>query len=375
MKKGIIILVISIILILFIGVNLYRAQGSKDTVNVNVTHLKEKQLTRTVMVPGTLKLADEQYVYYDAEKGEINNIHVTEGSRVQIGTPLLTYESDSLQLEQEQNKLENKSSQLQVESLNKQIKNLNKKQKELEKEMSKKEAQDQVDSESAQLDIDLEKAKIDVERNNLEAKSLTKKEENLEVKSKINGTVLEVDKEAVNKTSDIQKPIVHIGNTDDYIASGVVSEYDALNVKIGQPVTITSDVLPDKEWTGSVKQIDYLPQQQVSTTETEDSANQYPIEVKIDDESINKIKPGFKLLLQIETNKKRSKAIPTKSIVNEDQKKYVYTIQDNKAVRKEIKVGETTNKFVEVVSGISDKDRIVSNPSQQLTDGVEVNIQ
>lgn len=376
MKKGIIITAVAVVIVAVIGINVYRAQSvSGKAVNVHVANIKEKKLRNTVMVPGTLKLADEQYVYFDAEKGEVERFHVTEGSRVQQGTSLVTYESDALDLEQEQNKLEKKSSQLQIDSVSKHLSNLNKKQKELEKEMSKQEARDQIDTERTQLNLDLETAKIDLERNKLEAKSIAKKERNLDVASDINGTVLEVDKEAVNNTSDVQKPLIHIGNTDEYLATGVLSEYDALKIKTGQAVKITSDVLPDKEWAGSVKQIDYLPQQQASAEAGNDAANQYPIEVKVDDQDITMIKPGFKLLLEIETSSKKASSLPIKAVVNEDGEKYVYVVKDKKAVRKEVKIGETTNKFIEIKSGVSSKDKVITNPTKNLTDGAEVTVQ
>ncbi|MCM3182231.1 efflux RND transporter periplasmic adaptor subunit [Priestia megaterium] len=376
MKKGIIITAVAVVIVAVIGINIYRAQSvSGKAINVHVANIKEKKLRNTVMVPGTLKLADEQYVYFDAEKGEVERFHVTEGSRVQQGTSLVTYESDTLDLEQEQNKLEKKSSQLQIDSVSKQLSNLNKKQKELEKEMSKQEARDQIDTERTQLNLDLETAKIDLERNKLETKSIAKKERNLDVTSDINGTVLEVDKEAVNNTSDIQKPLIHIGNTDEYLATGVLSEYDALKIKTGQAVKITSDVLPDKEWAGSVKQIDYLPQQQASAEAGNDGANQYPIEVKVDDQDITMIKPGFKLLLEIETSSKKASSLPIKAVVNEDGEKYVYVVKDKKAVRKEVKIGETTNKFIEIKSGVSSKDKVITNPTKNLTDGAEVTVQ
>ncbi|MED3973523.1 efflux RND transporter periplasmic adaptor subunit [Priestia megaterium] len=376
MKKGIIITAVAVVIVAVIGINVYRAQSvSGKAVNVHVANIKEKKLRNTVMVPGTLKLADEQYVYFDAEKGEVERFHVTEGSRVQQGTSLVTYESDALDLEQEQNKLEKKSSQLQIDSVSKQLSNLNKKQKELEKEMSKQEARDQIDTERTQLNLDLETAKIDLERNKLEAKSIAKKERNLDVASDINGTVLEVDKEAVNNTSDVQKPLIHIGNTDEYLATGVLSEYDALKIKTGQAVKITSDVLPDKEWAGSVKQIDYLPQQQASAEAGNDAANQYPIEVKVDDQDITMIKPGFKLLLEIETSSKKASSLRIKAVVNEDGEKYVYVVKDKKAVRKEVKIGETTNKFIEIKSGVSSKDKVITNPTKNLTDGAEVTVQ
>ncbi|GAB1795866.1 efflux RND transporter periplasmic adaptor subunit [Priestia megaterium] len=376
MKKGIIITAVAVVIVAVIGINVYRAQSvSGKAVNVHVANIKEKKLRNTVMVPGTLKLANEQYVYFDAEKGEVERFHVTEGSRVQQGTSLVTYESDTLDLEQEQNKLERKSSQLQINSVSKQLSNLNKKQKELEKEMSKQEAKDQIETERTQLNLDLETAKIDLERNKLEAKSIAKKERNLDVASDINGTVLEVDKEAVNNTSDVQKPLIHIGNTDEYLATGVLSEYDALKIKTGQAVKITSDVLPDKEWAGSVKQIDYLPQQQASAEAGNDAANQYPVEVKVDDQDITMIKPGFKLLLEIETSSKKASSLPIKAVVNEDGEKYVYVVKDKKAVRKEVKIGETTNKFSEIKSGVSSKDKVITNPTKNLTDGAEVTVQ
>lgn len=376
MKKGIIITAVAVVIVAVIGINVYRAQSvSGKAINVHVANIKEKKLRNTVMVPGTLKLADEQYVYFDAEKGEVERFHVTEGSRVQQGTSLVTYESDTLDLEQEQNKLEKKSSQLQIDSVSKQLSNLNEKQKELEKEMSKQEARDQIDTERTQLNLDLETAKIDLERNKLEAKSIAKKERNLDVASDINGTVLEVDKEAVNNTSDVQKPLIHIGNTDEYLATGVLSEYDALKIKTGQAVKITSDVLPDKEWAGSVKQIDYLPQQQASAEAGNDGANQYPVEVKVDDQDITMIKPGFKLLLEIETSSKKASSLPIKAVVNEDGEKYVYVVKDKKAVRKEVKTGETTNKFIEIKSGVSSKDKVITNPTKNLTDGAEVTVQ
>ncbi|MGG1368367.1 efflux RND transporter periplasmic adaptor subunit [Priestia megaterium] len=374
MKKKIIILPIALILVLIIGVNVYLAKNNDDKIDIQTTHLEKRQIKSTVMVPGTLKLSDEQYIYFNAEKGDLDNINVTEGSIVQTGTPIITYNNDEITLEKEQNELGKESSQLRINSLTKQVSTLNKKQEKLEKEMSKDEAADQIDSERIQLNMDLETAKLDLKKANLEESSIKRKEENLEVKSKIDGIVLEVNKEASNTTNEAQKPLVHIGNINEYLASGVLSEYDALNVKIGQPVTITSDVLPNKKWTGTVKQIGYVPQQQTTSEGTNDTANQYPIEVKIDDEDIKTIKPGFKILLSIETDNKNASSLPIEAIVDKNGSKYVYILSNGKAIMKKVKVGETTDKHVEILSGISSKQQIILNPSNQITNGTEVNI-
>ncbi|MED4117218.1 efflux RND transporter periplasmic adaptor subunit [Priestia megaterium] len=376
MRKKLIISIISSFVLIVLGINVYLSKGSASNkeIDVNVTQLKERTLKRTVIIPGTLSLANEQYIYYNAEKGDLDKIHVTEGSIVQVGTPIVTYENDEIELEKEQHELGGKSSQLQINSLNKQIANLNLKQKNLETELGKEEAKNQIDIERTQLKLDLETAKLDLEKNNLESKSTLKREQDLEVKSDIKGTVLEVNKEAINNTSEVQNPVIHIGSTDEYIARGVLSEYDALNIQPGQSVVITSDVLPNKKWEGSVKQIDYLPQKQTASDSTSDTANQYPVEIKVDDEDISSIKPGFKLLLEIETTSKKARSLPIKSIVNEGKHKYVYVVENGLVSRKKVKVGETTSKFIEITSGVSEKEKVVSNPSAKLSDGLEVSI-
>ena len=129
MKKVIIVSIIAVALITVIGASVYKSDLKKSKkIDISVTYMKERKLENTIKIPGTLKLANEQYVYFDAEKGEVERFHVTEGSYVQRGTSLLTYESDELDLEQEQNQLVEESSQLQIDSVSKQISNLNKKQ-------------------------------------------------------------------------------------------------------------------------------------------------------------------------------------------------------------------------------------------------------
>jgi len=366
MKKKIIISSIALATILIVGTNIYLAQGNDEIAKVNVTQLKEKKLSENVIIPGTLKLADEQYVYYDAEIGDIDKFHVTKGSIIQIGTPIVTYKNDSLELEEAQNNLETKSSLLRINSLTNQIFNLNKKRKELPK--------DEFNTQSEQLKLDLETAKLDLEKTKIQDKSIEKKVSNLDVKSEIKGTVLEVNKEAINNSNnEVQKPIIHIGNTDEYLANGMLSEYDALKIKIGQSVKITSDVLPEKKWNGTVKQIDYLPTQQTSTdASSDDLANQYPVEVRINDESIKDIKPGFKLLLEIQTNSKKAQSLPVNTIVTKGEGKYVYVLKNQRVHLKKVKTGQTANKSIEILSGISSKDKVVLNPSNKLENGMEV---
>lgn len=71
-KKWIVIGVVSIIVVL-IGFNVWKASATTE-MKVETVTLSEELMKETVMTPGTLQLAQEQNVYYQAEKGEIAEI-------------------------------------------------------------------------------------------------------------------------------------------------------------------------------------------------------------------------------------------------------------------------------------------------------------
>src|SRR5699024_7910713 len=71
-KKWIITGVIVIILVLF-GLNIWKSEKSTK-VAVKTASLKEASMQETIMTPGVLKMNDEQYVYYQEYKGEIDEI-------------------------------------------------------------------------------------------------------------------------------------------------------------------------------------------------------------------------------------------------------------------------------------------------------------
>ncbi|MBL3628959.1 efflux RND transporter periplasmic adaptor subunit, partial [Bacillus sp. RHF6] len=94
MKKVWIGIGIAILVALIIGINIYRSaaptSGSAGQ-KIQAGSLEEKEISSTVMVPGTLQFSNEQYVFYEADKGTLEDIKVKEGDKVKKGTPLVTY--------------------------------------------------------------------------------------------------------------------------------------------------------------------------------------------------------------------------------------------------------------------------------------------
>lgn len=375
MKKVWIGIGIAVIVALFIGINVYRSaaptSGSAGQ-KIQTGSLEEKEISSKVMVPGTLKFSNEQYVFYEADKGTLEDIKVKEGDKVKKGTTLVTYTNEQLSLEKEQNQLTAESNQLQIEQTQEKIKALDNKEKDLAKQVGKKEAEKQIESERTELQMQKKTAEIELKQTELQRQSLASRVSDLEVKSEIEGTVISVNQEAASKKSDIQEPVIHIGNPKDLVVSGKLSEYDTLKVKKGQKVTLTSDVIQDKTWKGTVSAVGLVPDQQESAAaQGTEQAVQYPLQVKIKGK-LPEGKPGFKFIMNIETDKRKANTLPSKAVKKEDDQYYVYTAKDGKAKRVDVKIGEVTDDLTEIKEGLSQDDQVILNPSDQVTDGMEV---
>ncbi|MEM5015520.1 efflux RND transporter periplasmic adaptor subunit [Metabacillus indicus] len=373
MKKKVWISIgVAAIIVLLAGVNVYRAMNTEE-VKVSTVNLSDREIVSNVMVPGTLKFQSEQYIYQEPEKGRIAEVLVKEGDAVKEGTPLLRYENEQAALEKEQNMLSIESSYLKISQLKNQLEDLDEKEKELAKQTGKKEAEKTVEAERDQLKMELKMADIELRQLNLQKETVQKQLENLEVKSEMAGTVIAVEDQHAQSADGTLKAVIHIAKTDSYIVSGVLSEYDSLKVAKDQPVTLRSDVVTDAEWKGKVSKIGLLPEVAAGTMGTENTAVQYPVEVIIEGSEM-KAKPGFKLIMEIETEKRNVQTVPVDAVKQDGEDYYVYTVEDGKTKKKTVEIGTASSDYMEIKEGLTDKDQVVAKPEDNLLSGTEVTV-
>ncbi|KEZ54021.1 efflux RND transporter periplasmic adaptor subunit [Metabacillus indicus] len=373
MKKKVWISIgVAAIIVLLAGVNVYRAMNTEE-VKVSTVNLSDREIVSNVMVPGTLKFQSEQYIFQEPEKGRIAEVLVKEGDAVKEGTPLLRYENEQAALEKEQNMLSIESSYLKISQLKNQLEDLDEKEKELANQTGKKEAEKTVEAERDQLKMELKMADIELRQLNLQKETVQKQLENLEVKSEMAGTVIAVEDQHAQSADGTLKAVIHIAKTDSYIVSGVLSEYDSLKVAKDQPVTLRSDVVTDAEWKGKVSKIGLLPEVAAGTMGTENTAVQYPVEVIIEGSEM-KAKPGFKLIMEIETEKRNVQTVPVDAVKQDGEDYYVYTVEDGKTKKKTVEIGTASSDYMEIKEGLTDKDQVVAKPEDNLLSGTEVTV-
>ncbi len=374
MKKKIWITVAVIaILAIVIGVNIYRTYGD-STANVKTESVKSEEINSTVMTPGTLTLEEESLQYLDPANGELKDVLVKEGDSVKKGDPVLTYENADLEMEKEQNDINIESLYLRINSLNKQETRLNEKKSDLADDVGKKEADDSMAAELEQVEMDKRMANLDLRQALLQQDRLKERISDLEVKSEVDGVVIEVNEPGVAQSTQVEKPILRIGSIDNLIVEGTLSEYDTLSIEKGQKVTVTSDALPEENWEAEVMDVGYLPEAPSGEAGTGASAVQYPVSVKLNKPKDVKLKPGFQMILEIETESHKALTLPFEAVQQDGEEQFVYVVEEGKAFKRKIDTGSSTAKRIEVTKGLKKKDEVVVNPPEKLKDNMDVTV-
>lgn len=364
-KKWVIAAVVAAVIIVFIGLNVWSQRAESSADEVETTSLQEQDMEETVIVPGKLKLADEQTVYFQEDKGEVDEVLVDEGDEVEKDDELIRYKNDELINEQKQNESQRHSDELELENIQDELQEIN---EELEKDQDNEELQ----SEKDDIERQERQKKLEIEQTQLEKESIDQEIADTTVESDIDGTVVSIDEEAFAGSDQAEPdPMIQIGSLDDMQVKGEISEYDTLKMEEDQPVTLTSDAIPDESWKGEIRFISDLPEQS-EAEEDDDSGASYTVEAKVDDDDIP-LKPGSEMLMEVETDKKKADALPLTAVEREADTDYVYVVEGEIAKRQEVTTGMTTKEVMEIEDGLKEDTEVIVDP-EDVTDGMEVSV-
>jgi HlyD family secretion protein len=150
-----------------------------------------------------------------------------------------------------------------------------------------------------------------------------------------------------------------------------IGEYDVNRVKIGQKTIIRGDGIGDEKYSGEIIKIAPIA---YSESGGQSVNNVVPVEVKIN-ESNTKFKPNFSANVEIEVaSVKDAITIPFEAMVRDkDGAISIFVVEDNIAVKKNIKTGVEGELYLEVTEGdLEEGDMIIINPAANIQDGSEV---
>lgn len=334
---------------------------------IQVQKVREGSVASSVLLSGNIAATNEQYVYYDSTKGDLDSVLVNVGDKVTAGQALVQYKSVEAQAAYD----------TAVRALNKidrQIYDL--KTYGTTIETTSDAATDDKTTASAQRSVDSQLKDLQDNRADAEA-NVNKAQAQLNattVTSANDGTVVEVNRDVSKSTTGANQTLVHIVNNGNLQVKGELSEYNLANLSVGQEVTMTSKVYPDKKWTGKISYISNYPKDNQNTAAAgagnASSGAKYPYTVDITSE-IGDLKQGFSINIEVK-NKTRGILVPVSSIVSESNKSYIWTIEKGTAKKVQVTLGNADAKHQEISSGLTKDSKVITNPTDSLKDGQEV---
>jgi RND family efflux transporter MFP subunit len=144
-----------------------------------------------------------------------------------------------------------------------------------------------------------------------------------------------------------------------------VSEKDVYHLKIRDRAKIIADVYPDKQFTGWITFI---------SPKADDSHN-YLVEIVMDNPSSSPLKAGTFVNVSILVLSGRlAMYIPREALQGSIKNAKVYVAVKGKAKLRNIVIGETTDDYLEVISGLTRYDKVIVSGQVNLTDGRAIKI-
>lgn len=144
-----------------------------------------------------------------------------------------------------------------------------------------------------------------------------------------------------------------------------VSETNVYRLKVGYKATITTDVYPGIQFDGHISFIG--PQS--------DATHNYPVEITMNNSKEHPMKAGTFVVSHItipDTTKRLF--IPRQSLLGSTHDARVYIVNNGKALLRQIIIGTETSDYLEVVSGLTEGDLVVTTGQLNLSDGKPVSI-
>ena len=360
------------------GILIFR-QPSQSAVKEETSHIvtaKEGSVASSVLLSGTVTAKNEQYVYFDASKGDLDEILVSVGDKVEEGQALVKYSSADAQAAYDAADRAVAKADRHIEELNKARENASAAptSPQVPTEAGLPEQAQAATSSVSSIDSQISDAKD----NRADAVAqLNKAQAQLDaatVLSTLEGTVVEVNRNVSKSPTGNSQVVVHVVSNENLQVKGELSEYNLANLSVGQEVTFTSKVYQDKSWTGKISYISDYPKNNGEAANAAlggNTGSKYPYTVDVTSD-IGELKQGFSVSVEVK-NKSKAILVPLTSIVTENGKNYVWLVDDQKKAKKvEVTLGNADADNQEITSGVTDGAKVISNPTSSLEEGKEV---
>ena len=345
-------IMITVVAILLVGVNLFLIIKDNSKVDKTLyvsgwTSAIEQDLEETMVTEGISAPQEEQYVYYDDNKGSFEGFMVKEGEEVSSGSELFYYKTDSYVDAIAHLGAEKESVLKQLDGLEDRKDSLDRLLTSSGTEMDEffLMSESSIEMEIYETEAEINRLEGELEKYEDQIDSIDGKLPYLHEISDINGTVKEINK-------DLSNPVITIASMETII-EGKVPEAEHKKLQPGLEVLISLKN-SNKNYKGIIETISAFPEGKPSV----EKESAYPFTVFLN-EPIEDLVHGAHVDMKIITEEVIDAiTVPSESV----HKSQVHILQDGKVAKREVKSGLKVKETQEIESGLEVEEVVVREP-------------
>jgi len=322
-------------------------------VNVRVWPAEIKRVQPYLETTGTLK-ADEEVMVSSEVDGIIKKIWVEEGTSVAAGTLLAEINETDYRLDWQRSDAALNQAKASLANAQAEYK---RKATLYQEELITKQQFDDISTRVTLAEAELERAKATLA---ISREKFTR----TKIYSPLVGAVKE-KKVSVGDYVRNGTPLLQLIKVNLLKLNFTISEKDVAGLKIGQEVVFSVDAFPGKTFKGKVSLLYPNVEERTRTLQAE----------ALVPNADHILKPGYFARVQIFTQAARDVAVvPVTALLYDGPTIRIFVVGGNKAQERIIKTGNKYGEYVEVVSGLKEKEQVVVVGQNNLSEGVKVHV-
>ena len=143
-----------------------------------------------------------------------------------------------------------------------------------------------------------------------------------------------------------------------------IAENHLASLAVGQTISATTTAYPNESFSGTISHID---------TRLDPISRAIKVRANIDN-SDKRLRPGMLMTIVVEKRVLNTLVLPEKTLVPVQDKQFVYVVENDIAIQKEVAIGERRPGKVQILSGISEGDVVITEGTLRVRDQSPVNV-
>ncbi len=336
----------------------------ENYVPVEIESIKTDTLLEKATVNGQI-YPSKDVMILPKTPGKVSRINVEIGDKVSKDQILFVLDDEDIQKQVKQANAALNAANKSYEITSEQIKNaqIN---FERTKELYEKGAIPKSQYEQAELAASekaLEAAQAQVNQAQISYDQLKEALDNTIIKAPIDGIVSSMNIDEGEFASNAQ-PAMNLIDVDQLYVQINVTENIVSKIKEGQEVSISIDSL-SKQIKGKIDKIHPA---------SDPRTKLYPVKININNEE-QEIMAGMFVKVVLQTNiRENVLVVKGDSVVEKNGKSYVYIVEDDNAVQKDVITGLDVGSYIEIKEGLRENEKVIIKGQNYVEDGTKVKV-